>query len=172
MSKLSRAELARALNLSRSRITAMAKDGCPLFSVEAARIWRQANVDPRRGKGMAKPAAPAAAVPGGNGHDVSDSAGLLAARRRREEAEAGRAELLLAEEQGRLCAVAQVHASGALVGSVLARQAGDMPFRISAELVGKTQKEIHRILSAWVHAFREQTVAELRGLSGADVLHE
>lgn len=46
------AVIARALGLAKSRITALKKQGMPVHSIEAARAWREANLNPARRKAL------------------------------------------------------------------------------------------------------------------------
>ena len=45
-SMLTQTELARALGISQPMVSKLARLGMPLISIEAARLWRQAYLDP------------------------------------------------------------------------------------------------------------------------------
>ena len=48
--------IAQALGIARSRVTAMKQQGMPTHSIQAARAWRQANLDPCRTKDFTRQA--------------------------------------------------------------------------------------------------------------------
>jgi hypothetical protein len=102
-------EIAEALGLSPGRISQLRADGMPTTSIEAARDWYRRRVDQVRSFGARRGAGLAGSAPGSAAPALpEDAAGgetevsYEEARRRREVADAYRAELRLAEEAGKL----------------------------------------------------------------------
>lgn len=94
---MSKRALARALGLSPSAVLKLEARGMPLDSVEAARAWRLANLDPMRTKAS-----------GARAERTGRTDALMDARIEREQAEAALASLRLAELSGELVRVADI----------------------------------------------------------------
>ena len=85
------ADIAKALGIAPSRVTALKLLGMPVDSVATALAWRQENINPARIKSMA---AESPTIERGESESFSE------ARGRREIAEADKAEIELAQLQG------------------------------------------------------------------------
>lgn len=94
---MSKRALARALGLSPSAVLKLEARGMPLDSIEAARAWRAANLDPMRTKAS-----------GARAERIGRADALMAARIEREQAEAALARLRLGEQSGELVRVADI----------------------------------------------------------------
>ena len=91
------ADIAKALGIAPSRVTALKAQGMPISSIDAALAWRQSNLHPGLIKApTAAPMASTIKVIDGNAET------FLEARSRREIAEADKAEIELAQLQGTL----------------------------------------------------------------------
>ena len=84
-------EIAHALGVAKSRVTAMKAQGMPTHTLEAAQAWRQAHLSPARAK-------PTAADHVDKDHGGTET--FSEARGRREIAEADKAEFELSQLQG------------------------------------------------------------------------
>lgn len=117
-------DLAAALGVVKSRITAMAKAGMPTHSVEAAREWYGANLDPARRKHGRQP-------PPWN-----------ESRARREAAEAELAELKLAEQRGELIRVGVIRSAWARRITTMRDALLQVPDRLCQVLAAETDPEV------------------------------
>ncbi len=77
--ELSQTDLAKALGLAKSRITAMKKEGMPVHSIEAAHAWRKARQNIARRKPVPVRTAPAPQATGRPAHATALLEGASAA---------------------------------------------------------------------------------------------
>lgn len=154
--------LAELLGLARSAVSAQVKRGMPVDSVEAAKAWRDANIDPARRKSQKfdrhYQAGPPASNPPATARQPSeDDLGedFKAARTRREISEANLSEMRESEERRDLIRVAAV--KSALATAFAATRDGllQIPARLAPMLAADTDpasvqnllhQEIHRAL--------------------------
>ena len=87
-------EIALALGVAPSRITALKRQGMPVSSVADALAWREQNHSPARSKAPPKPLSSTPAI------DGDDTETFLEARCRRERSEADKSEIERAQLQG------------------------------------------------------------------------
>ena len=90
--------IAKALGIAKSRVTALKAQGMPVTSVDAALAWRKANLSPAYIK--APVAAPVESTAKAIDHGSDET--FLEARSRRERSEADKSEIELAQLQGTL----------------------------------------------------------------------
>ena len=121
--KYLRADLARDLGVDKAVITRLAKRGMPTNSLERAREWRAANLDPAKVKPGPQPAT-----------DAPDRGVLAAARQRRAIAAAALEELKLGEAEGRLIEKASVERTTLRIIASLMAQLEAIPSRVAPEL--------------------------------------
>ncbi len=129
--ELSQTELAKALGLAKSRITAMKKQGMPTHSVEAAHAWRKA----RQNIARRKPAPTTHASekqPENLGVEMSHDE----ARTRREIAEARMADIRLGEMQGKYVVKAEVDSAIFKISRALRDGLTNCARRIGADVAG------------------------------------
>jgi transcriptional regulator with XRE-family HTH domain len=155
--RLTQAELARRLGIGPSMVTKLKARGMPTESVEAARTWRDQQLQPARRKGV-RAAAPRDQQPGRR----SVAHRLLVEKLRREAAEALIAERRAAEQAKRLVSANEVrlHYGQHLVA---ARETLlNLASRLTPLLVNKIDPaQVHQLLVVEVHR-------ALAHLSGAD----
>lgn len=105
---LSYSQIGAALGISKQAVARQAAKGMPISSVDAARAWRDANLDPARAKDArltmqsAPPRAPPPPPAGEDEPRPDDSLGYKLDRARRERTNADLAELELARLRGHL----------------------------------------------------------------------
>ena len=153
--ELSQTDLAKALGLAKSRITAMKREGMPTHSIEAAHAWRKARQNIARRKPAPKPATvmdrPAAPLPmpsaeliranevrfdgleTGESHDE--------ARTRREIAEASMAEMKEGEMRGKFVVKAEVDSAVFEIARALRDGLYNCARRIAADVATLSKAE-------------------------------
>lgn len=138
---LLQSELAQALQVSPAVVCRDARRGMPTDSVEAARDWRARHLRPRVKIGQAAPspatAAPSLAPPAPRPELELDEDRISyeEARRRREAAEAQRAELQLAELRGDLVRMSDVRSAYAKRIAAARQALLQMPSRVTPVIV-------------------------------------
>lgn len=124
---MSKRALARALGLSPSAVLKLEARGMPLDSVEAARAWRAANLDPLRIKAS-----------GARAERFGRADALMAARIEREQAEAALAGLKLAELRGELVSVAEIRRALAVKFTSLRESLLNIPHRLAVQAAAES----------------------------------
>ena len=124
---MSKRALARALGLSPSAVLKLEARGMPLDSVEAARAWRTANLDPLRIKAS-----------GARAERIGRADALLSARIEREQAEAALARLRLAELSGELVRVADIKRALSRKAAALRDSLLNIPHRLAVQAAAES----------------------------------
>jgi phage terminase Nu1 subunit (DNA packaging protein) len=124
MADVKKSDIAVAMEVDPAMITRWAKRGMPLYSIQAAKQWREQHIRPRFKSGLSPANGAAAAAPG------SDEPTW---RARREQAEAQLAELTLQEREGALVKREEVERAARRLASAIVQQMVSIPDRISAE---------------------------------------
>ena len=165
--ELSQTELAKALGLSKSRITAMKKDGMPTDSIEAALAWRKAwqNIARRKPTPRAHASEGRAEKPG---VEMSHNE----ARTRREIAEASMAEIKLGEMQGKYVVKAEVDSASFEIARALRDGLTNCARRIGADVAGLSDavdceavidREHRVLLDSMAHSLASKLSANAEG---------
>jgi hypothetical protein len=157
-------ELADALGISGAMVSKLKVLGMPMDSVERARQWREAYLQPGRVKGVRADTAlePQGADGRGGGSAQVGAPSYLASKSRREAAEAALAENRLREQSGELVRVAAVRQ--ALAGKVTAMRDAllQIPPRLVPLLAAETNPaEIHRLLTEEIYAALKHVSGDL-----------
>ena len=124
--RISKRALARALGLSPSAVLKLEARGMPVDSVEAARAWRAANLDPMRTKAS-----------GARAERTGRTDALMDARIEREQAEAALASLRLAELSGELVRVADIKRELARTFVSIRDSMLNLPHRLAATVAAE-----------------------------------
>lgn len=145
-------ELAEALGISGAMVSKLKARGMPTDTVDRARQWRAAFLQPGRVKGVRAgtlpPTAPAAASPGS-----AQLPSYLASKARREAAEADLAENRLREQRGELVRAAAVRTAMGNKVAAMRDSLLQMPSRLVPVLAAESNPEvIHQLLVAEIHA--------------------
>ena len=118
--RTSKRALARALGLSPSAVLKLEARGMPVDSLEAARAWRAANLDPTRTKAS-----------GARAERIGQADAFMLARTEREQNEAALAGLKLAELAGELVRVAEIERALAAKVAAVRDALLNVPHRVS-----------------------------------------
>lgn len=153
--KISQNAIGRALGLTSAAMVKMKKKGCPMDSVEVVRAWRKSN----QNIVFSKPEPKFAAPPGHAReifHEVPQGhkppADYAACRAQREAAEAGMAELKLAEMKGELIRVDAVKRVMALSFATTRDGLLQIPARMAAVLAAESDPAtVQRLMYAEIH---------------------
>lgn len=158
---ISQAELAKALGVDPALVTRYAKRGMPVYSIDAARTWRAANVRPR---------AKSNATPQGDGSGANGSV-YWDAKTRREVAEANKAELEAKKMAGSLGDVEGMARAAFAVGRLHRDVLLALPPRCAAELAAlTTPQEVEQLLTERLRAVLDDMAkAAAAGLPGVAV---
>lgn len=143
----SQSAIARALGLSKSRLTALKKQGCPVTSPEAAQAWREARQSISRRKATPRGAGP---VSGDASPEVEE---FDTAHARRESAVADIAEMQANELRSELIKASAAEKAWAAFVVRASERMAQLPGSLSTTLAAETStNEVHRLLKDEIHA--------------------
>lgn len=160
-------DLARDLGLSKQAVSKLKGQGMPVHSVDAARAWREENLNVAARKPSPASAPPAALLPapariqqGADGDSGGDylAEDFQAARTRREIAEANLAEIREAELEGKLIRVDAIRAAWAKRISSTRDALMQLPHRLAPVLA--VENDMERVGNVLDEALR-QALTEL-----------
>lgn len=146
--KLSQRAIAAALGLSESAVSKLRRQGMPVHSIEAARIWREDNLDPARrhdlpGDRRELPLAPS--VDASRDHELksaaadgSDTAAYQASRAKREAVQAELAQIELQKQLGMLGSVLEFQRAVTVLAQLVQDRMLQLPGRMSSVLAAET----------------------------------
>jgi hypothetical protein len=160
------ADVARHLNADPSLVARWVRRGMPLTSMTEALTWHSATITPRR-RSDAPPPPELAAEPAPSG---SMSSQLLAARLRREQAEAQMRERDAALQAGELVQRADVQRAAFEISRELRDRLAGCARRIASEVAAiATAEGCEAVIDREHRIWLEQLVAALRAKLGSEV---
>ncbi|MEG1971366.1 MAG: hypothetical protein RR101_14745 [Burkholderiaceae bacterium] len=162
MKKVSKSDIAKALGVSAPMVSKYVKAGMPVYSVEAAQVWREQNIDPSLRKEIRQPmasrlaAAPPQCAPGPRGaRMVIFEDELISAMK------AGR-------RMGQRVMLDWILENQAVIAAALIRHQGDEP-KDAMRRAGLVAHTLHMV-GCHVHQLNDDEIAYLCPLSTRDDL--
>jgi phage terminase Nu1 subunit (DNA packaging protein) len=153
---LTKAAIAKALNISAPAFDRYLKKGCPHDSVESARAWQAANIDLQRSalQHVVQKANVAVLDRGPDFSDDAPAARLIREKARREAAEADLAEIELMEKRSEIIPIGEHRRVLFSVGRTVRDGLRQIPSRISAQMAAESDQ----------HACQSIIEAEIRNV--------